>query len=50
MTDELDEGLLDEVSQSALWSQKVDLRRRKQRQKDKEEEEEWRMKIETERD
>lgn len=27
VTDELNEGLLDKVSQSALWSQQVDLRR-----------------------
>lgn len=29
VTDELDEGLLDEVSQSALWCQQVDLRRQR---------------------
>lgn len=28
VTDELDEGLLNEASKSALWSQQVDLRRR----------------------
>lgn len=32
VTDELDEGLLDEVSQSTLWSQQVDLRRREERE------------------
>lgn len=31
VTDELDEGLLDEVSQCALWGQQVDLRRRRRR-------------------
>lgn len=31
VTDELDEGLLDEVSQSALRSQQVDLRRWRRR-------------------
>lgn len=30
VTDELDEGFLDKVSQSALWSQQVDLRRREE--------------------
>lgn len=30
VTDELDEGLLDKVSQSALRSQQVDLRRREE--------------------
>lgn len=29
MTDELDERLLNETSQSTLWSQQVDLRRMK---------------------
>lgn len=33
VTDELDEGLLDEVSQSALRSQQVDLRRRRRRRR-----------------
>lgn len=29
VADELDEGLLDEASQSALWCQQVDLRRKR---------------------
>lgn len=33
VTDELDEGLLDEVSQSALRSQQVDLRRWRRRRR-----------------
>lgn len=43
VTDELDEGLLDEVSQSALRSQQVDLRR-----KEEEEDIVWELKQETE--
>lgn len=34
VADELDEGLLDEVSQGALWGQQVDLGRRRRRWKE----------------
>lgn len=33
VADELDEGFLDEPSQSALWCQQVDLRRRRRKRK-----------------